>query len=420
MIDQLRWVEVPSGPRCLLVQLSDEIPELPVNGSEALDSMRFHTLRGSLVVVGLLLASLGPAWWGNVPTARGQEKWELTGLAGPVEQLYTPASGAFLARTQGSLYRSDDGGASWVPVSLPPPPADPARIRVEVDPTNHDVLYASGAEGLYRSPDGGASWGLLLPTDDRTVAAVAVSSADPRLVYVGLTSYSHFWFLRSRDAGATWEPLEEVFNSLCAWGVRILEPHSTDPDRLFRTASCYAGRDFWDELAESRDQGVTWTTRFGSNQAAEPEFAFPDDLVGGRGAVPGHFYLAAQRDFREGGSSLFRSDDDAASWAEVLAFRGGGSYREPDAPNVRIGGLAYDPDQPDRVYVALNRTLGSASDQTWLGSLALVSADGGASWSDLAEQDLGRVADLALGIDGQNLYAATDRGLRRLRLIPPP
>jgi hypothetical protein len=34
----------------------------------------------------------------------------------------------------------------------------------------------------------------------------------------------------------------------------------------------------------------------------------------------------------------------------------------------------------------------------------------------LGRQDIGAVSDLALGVDGRNLYAATDQGLWRLPL----
>ncbi len=34
-----------------------------------------------------------------------------------------------------------------------------------------------------------------------------------------------------------------------------------------------------------------------------------------------------------------------------------------------------------------------------------------ATWSDLGRQDIGAVSDLALGVDGRNLYAATDQGV---------
>jgi hypothetical protein len=51
---------------------------------------------------------------------------------------------------------------------------------------------------------------------------------------------------------------------------------------------------------------------------------------------------------------VFRSDDDAQTWTEILSF--GQNVKNPplQQPQVRAGGLAYDPQQPDTVYVALD------------------------------------------------------------------
>jgi hypothetical protein len=51
---------------------------------------------------------------------------------------------------------------------------------------------------------------------------------------------------------------------------------------------------------------------------------------------------------------------------------------------------------------------------------------GGTSWQRLGGSDLGVVNDVAVGIDGRNLYAATTAGVWRLHLpvepavAPPP
>jgi hypothetical protein len=86
-----------------------------------------------------------------------------------------------------------------------------------------------------------------------------------------------------------------------------------------------------------------------------------------------------------------------------------------DAPEVEIGGLAYDPAQPDRHYVGLNDCVGHFSQRTCAGRVT-ASSDGGATWAGLGGRALAKVNDLALGIDGLNVYAATDEGLWRLRL----
>src|SRR6266536_2588462 len=99
--------------------------------------------------------------------------------------------------------------------------------------------------------------------------------------------------------------------------------------------------------------------------------------------------------------------------------RGGGSRGfapdvDPTAPNLRLGGLAYEPAQPDHVYVA--RQVFPAFFEPPAGGAVAASLDGGETWADLGRQDIGAVSDLALGADDGWLFAATDQGLWRWRL----
>jgi photosystem II stability/assembly factor-like uncharacterized protein len=91
---------------------------------------------------------------------------------------------------------------------------------------------------------------------------------------------------------------------------------------------------------------------------------------------------------------LYKSDDHGVTWTKVATY---------EAKGESVTGLAYDPSTPDRVYVAVSNAGIRKSD------------DGGQSWTDLglAEQ---KVNDLALGVDGASLYAATDTGVFRMPL----
>jgi photosystem II stability/assembly factor-like uncharacterized protein len=94
-------------------------------------------------------------------------------------------------------------------------------------------------------------------------------------------------------------------------------------------------------------------------------------------------------------TALFRSDDDGATWAARQTWC---------CTNDERVSLAYDPPEPDHVFVVPTS-----------GAL-LESRDGGETWRDPGETGLTGVRNVAFGVDGANVYAATDHGLFRLRL----
>jgi hypothetical protein len=342
--------------------------------------------------------------------------WEQLALNPPILKLFTPSSGALLARSASELFRSDDAGASWRAVSLPSTSA-PQIGLVTVDPTNHDVLYAELEAALFASRDGGANWQRLgLGFENRLgiapvehLRALEISPAEPSLLYASLAyDVGVPRFLRSRDSGATWTLLEGPAphspSSGCLYILSLLRPHATDPMRLFRSDGCGQGYGFayGHPLRQSTNQGASWSTLYQRAATAV------NHLVGGQGSMPTRWYISTLFAGGAAGGTVARSDDDGASWQTVLEWR-------PDTPIERgwsgtpgamIGGLAYDPFHPDTVFVGMTTPDGGVR----------ASTDGGASWTELGQHDIGSVQDLAVGIDGRNVYAATDLGLWRLAL----
>ena len=345
--------------------------------------------------------------------------WQDTSLTSSTSRLFTPSSGALLAVTSDGLMRSDDAGDNWYQV-------DTAQHQVVyVDPTNQDSLYAtSPMDPLLVSPDGGASWKSLMsgpPYAGKQLNAVAVSPAAANVIYAGLKQGSisdEYWFYRSNDAGMTWTELFHAHNSLCGWGVAILQPHPTDASRLFFSGGCHAGRYVSETLKHSTDQGQTfiysWSNPGASTVAAA---GFPKSLAGGRGANPQRWYLSVNRDARAGGSFLVASDDDAVSWDTVLDYAGGGT-ESPDRDtsfSTTMQAVAYDPSNPDTAYVARSGA-NAGYPPTPVTSGVTVTSDRGQTWNDLGNQQEGTLNDLALGIDGQYLFLATDHGVSRMPL----
>ena len=387
--------------------------------------MRRSKWRPAPCLGALLLAAIMLVFGGRV---QAQEAligaWQPTGLADgePVQALFTPASGALFALTGryhvpgaasslprfelGGLLRSDDAGLNWRVVPLPPE----GDIKVvEVDPADHTILYAVGHRGVYKTVDDAASWQLIYSAGGATGWSIAVSPADHEVVYLHLDQplgppLGAKKLLRSRDGGRSWDDLggSDGIVAGCSefagptWPT--LRPHPADPTRLFVLGHCNSP-----SLRSSADRGDHWSTPL--VPAGQATY-----VVGGSGAIPWRFYLTTHQPGPRIGpgaagrrccdlSRLFRSDDDGQTWAEMLA----GS--EQDGRNFATAALAYDPADPDRLYI------GGGSAEPGV----RVSLDGGETWADLG--GLGRqVSQLALGVDGRYLYAVSGGTVYRLSL----
>jgi hypothetical protein len=78
------------------------------------------------------------------------------------------------------LMTSTDGGASWSDVDVPG--ARGCSLRpVVFAPSNPDRVFLGGGCSLYRSDDGGVTWGVL-PEAPRVVHDIAVSPTDPNML----------------------------------------------------------------------------------------------------------------------------------------------------------------------------------------------------------------------------------------------
>ncbi len=126
---------------------------------------------------------------------------------------------------------------------------------------------------------------------------------------------------------------------------------------------------------------------------------FPIHLVGGQGRALSRYYLATgpapNTPASYEPSGLYRTDDDFQPWRRLRSFLVDWQHFR----NVTIGGLAYNPSATDQVGVpgpGWSRP-GGADQPGCRDDLAAAGAPGPGD-------------DLALGIDDQNLYAATDRG----------
>ncbi len=277
--------------------------------------------------------------------------------------------------TRGSgVYRSSDAGATWTSVGL----ADTGYIgSVLVDPDNPDVVLVGAigdrapgpARGIFRSTDGGRTWNKVLFKDDRSGCPAIIAAPDePRVLYASLYPAAG-----ARGAGVMAGPPGQAPGA----------------PRVEVRAAIY----------RSSDGGATW--------APLPATGLPGPATGRQalGVVAGTKGRSLFAGVRDG---LYRSDDAGDTW-----------QRWTTDPRIRPFGVITDPQRPELLYVTqtsmYRSTDGGRTFEAFAGAPsgddfqllwidprnsrrliagvdqgAIVSVDGGATWSSWYNQPTGQ------------------------------
>jgi photosystem II stability/assembly factor-like uncharacterized protein len=342
--------------------------------------------------------------------------WYSAGLTGRVTDMFTPASGAVYAvqRRAGAreivptdgvqgdegLWWSTDGRRDWRRIALPP-----GAERVWVDPVHDATIYAHASPTLYKTADRGESWTPLVltsfpQTDSEVhVGILAISPADHHVLHALAWNGSARLLLRSHDGGLTWEPTSDNLNA-GATTVPLMLPHGLDAGRVLRVAGDSRVDGDLAGVEVSEDQGTTWERHGAPGIASLPTSI--TGLVGFQGKNPERLYATTRskeiasdgQAARFVGSSVFRSDDEGRTWAQVLSTVKAGE--EEQTPS--ISGIAYDTRLPGLVGVTM-------------GSQVLLSTRDGNAWSRWGRRELPTISALALHARGNPMYAATEAGL---------
>ncbi len=258
----------------------------------------------------------------------------------------------------GRIYRTDDGGTSWITKTTGLPDTLPVVRSLAIDPTDTGVLYAGTDAGMYKSVDHGDSWSASgIDAAVNRIRAIAIDPAAHTRVYAGTNN--GVW--RSLDGGATWA----AFNA----GLPVTDIHSL----AFAGGVLYAG--------------TSWLGVY-KHGATGPWSAFGTGL-------PGRIVRALAADRPAGPRQLYAGLPGGIYKKGIAS----GPWKPANTGLVgtTINALAIHPSAPFRLYAAAYDSMG-----------VFVSTDRGASWSRF---DNGSPLDfpMALAVDsgGGHLYAAT-------------
>ena len=265
------------------------------------------------------------------------------------------------------------------------PPRGGRVVAAAGHPTDKNVFYFGAvAGGVWKTVDGGHYWENI--TDGQfnvsSVGAIAVSEADPNVIYAG-TGESTIrldvsWgdgVYKSTDGGETWKNVG-LRDSHHIGEIRI---HPQDPDIVYVAALGHAfGQNNERGVYRSTDGGETWErVLYVSDRAGAVDLTLdvtnPRTIYASIWQVHRHFW-----ELVSGGpdSGLWKSTDGGDSWTDIS--------RNPGLPQEGILGkigISVSPAQPSRVW-AIVEAEGEKSG-------IYRSDDRGATWEHLTNnQDL--------------------------------
>src|SRR3954453_11156465 len=382
-----------------------------------------------LVIVVVLAAALPRA---QVPPEQLDTlRWRLLGpfragrvSAGAVDP--ADANTYYFGTPGGGVWKTTNAGQTWAPIFDRTGMASIGALAIA--PSNSQILYAGSGEetrgdGVYKSLDGGQSWTNVGLADTHYIGSIVISATNPDDVVVGAigdrTPSQARGVFRTTDGGRTWTRVLFVDDTAgCPSVVAAPDaPHilfaSLYPGFGVRGASLAApvvpgepppasgAPPFTRDAAvfTSTDGGGTWR-KLAARGLDSPPIGRQALAVVARSG--GRIVLAGLRD------GLYRSEDGGESWT-----------RATRDPRIEPVGVIADPSNPDLVYVtqtALYRSTdggrtfaafagapsGDDFQMLWIDPRhstrllagvdqgAIVSVDGGSSWSSWYNQPTGQ------------------------------
>lgn len=306
-------------------------------------------------------AVLAALEWRSVGPLRGGRSIAIAGsTARPFEY--------FFGATGGGLWKTSDGGLSWLPVTDQQIGSSSVGA-VAVAPSNPDIVYVGMGEvqlrgnvmqgdGIYRSTDAGRTWRHLGLSETLIISRIRIDPRNPEVVFAAALGdptqpSAARGVYRSRNGGGTWQKV--LFRDEVT-GAVDLAGDPKDPDVLY-AAMWQVQRLPWrlwsggpgSGLFKSVDGGEHWTEL--TTSAGFPAGPLGKIGVAVSGADSRRLYAIVEA--KAGG--LYRSDDAGRSW--TLA----NGNRDLWQRAFYFNRIAADPRDRDTVYV-LNFMLARSTD----------------------------------------------------------
>jgi photosystem II stability/assembly factor-like uncharacterized protein len=287
--------------------------------------------------------------WRNIGPFHGGRISAVTGALGQPGVFYlgTPAGG---------VWKTTSAGVTWFPIfdqltnvdsigAVQVAPSDPNIVYVGTG----DSVQGSLGDGMYKSSDAGKTWTHIGLEETVKINKMVIDPKDPNLVVVstqGDARHKGQGIYRTTDGGKTWENTLRPEN---ANGTRDVEYAFDTPNVIFATSQSNAGGGFGGGPAAGAPNGTALYKSIDSGKTWKKVDTLPPYT--GRISVAIAMHTDAQRIYvigsaLQGGSGLFRSDDQGATWQHMA----GNDTRITNGQGSYSSGVWVDPQSPDILY----------------------------------------------------------------------
>jgi photosystem II stability/assembly factor-like uncharacterized protein len=308
----------------------------------------------------------------------------------------------YMGVASGGLFRTTDGGATWVPLTDGKVPVG-SMGAIAVADSNPDIIYlgtgsdgvrsnVSTGRGVYKTTDGGRTWSFAGLYNAGQIGAVRIHPSNPDVAWVAsggdiFKANSERGIFKTTDGGKTWKKTLYLSDTVGAMDVE-LQPGN--PSVVYAWMSRIE-RKPWTIISGSREGGFYKSTD-GGETFARIMTGLPSELIGkGNMAVtaanPNRVYALVEA---APGGGMYRSDDAGQTWS---ALKSPPQMIQRPFYYTTIGA---DPTNADVVY--------GGAEGFWR------SADGGRTWQSLRTPH-GDNHDIWINPkDGNTLIQANDGG----------
>lgn len=168
----------------------------------------------------------------------------MSGRVTAIDAIWTNPNVIYLGTASGGVWKTENGGGSWVPVFDDQPIQNIGSIAITQ--SNPSIVWAgtgegnprnsiSLGEGIYKSLDGGKTWKCMGLQKTRNIHRIIIDPNNPDVVYAGVmgnpfADHPERGVYKTTDGGETWKLILHT-NSGSGVGDMVMDP--SNPNKLF-------------------------------------------------------------------------------------------------------------------------------------------------------------------------------------------